>query len=447
MTGSDAFTPTRRTLIGAALLGAAGSGLRPATAQTLAAIYAPPKPGDTNKITLRFASHYVGVHPMGPVVRRLLNSFTEQYPNITIKFEGTPGNDHQTKIKLDASADRIPDLFNYWRLDPGFGLDQVAQADKLADLTAWTRSDPFFTDLFDDYSWKTASLGGKVYGIPLNMFYLEFLANKAVYARAGVDLPTDWDSLLNGVRALKQKGELPWAISIGNDSQGGRIYNYVVSRSVGNERAIRMHSGKEPINVPEMVVALQRLHDLVVGNVPGDAISIQNESVYAKYVNTNRGALIIDGSWATPTIKPAVQENLVVLEFPLIPGGAEKQRNVERDLTACWYMGAKAMQDDEKRPYVLQLVRHLASRQAGKLYVEEANTQVPMLGVEVDESKISRVAREAQTLAFSKPANRWIPSVMTPVQRHKFEPALGEFLSGKFEAPAFAAQLGEIFAT
>lgn len=66
MTGSDAFTPTRRTLIGAALLGAAGSGLRPATAQTLAAIYAPPKPGDTNKITLRFASHYVGVHPMGP---------------------------------------------------------------------------------------------------------------------------------------------------------------------------------------------------------------------------------------------------------------------------------------------------------------------------------------------------------------------------------------------
>jgi raffinose/stachyose/melibiose transport system substrate-binding protein len=443
MAGSPSLMPTRRALMGAALLGA---GLRAAAAEPMPATYAPPKPGDTTPVTLRFASHYVGVHPMGPVVRRLLASFTQQYPNVTIKFEGTPGNDHQTKIKLDASADRMPDLFNYWRLDPGFGLDQIVAAGKLADLTTWTRTDPFFQGLFDDYSWQTASLGGKVYGIPLNMFYVEFLANKAVFERAGVKLPTDWASLLDGVHALKQKGELPWAISIGNDSQGGRIYNYVVNRSVGNERALAMHSGREPINVPDMVAALARLRDLVVGCVPADAISIQNESVYAKYVNTNRGALIIDGSWATPTIKPAVQDNLVVMNFPLIPGGAQKQPNIERDLTGLWYMGAAAMADDARRPWVLQLIRHLSSRQAAKAYVEEANTQVPALGVEFDESKIGRVAREAQTLALSVPGNKWIPSVMKPTQRAKFEPALGEFLSGKYQPQEFAGRLGEIFA-
>jgi raffinose/stachyose/melibiose transport system substrate-binding protein len=446
MAGSKTFKPTRRVLMGAALLGAASASLPPANAQMPPPPYAPPKPGDSKKLTLRFATSYAGVHPMGPVVKKVLETFTDQYPNVTIKIEGTPGNDHQTKIKLDASADRMPDVFNYWRLDPGFGLDQIARAGKLADLTAWTKADPFFNGLFDDYSWKTASLDGKVYGIPLLMFYVEFLANKAVFARAGVPLPTDWDSLLSSVKALKQKGELPWAISIGNDSEGGRIYNYVVNRSLGNERALRMHSGQEPINVPEMVAAMQNLRELVVGNIPADAISIQNDSVYAKYVNTNRGALILDGSWVTPTIKPAVQENLVVLDFPLIPGGAQKQRNVERDLTSLWYVSAKSMRDDEKRPYVLQLIRHLASRQSAKIYAEQANQQVAALGVDYDESKYGRVAREAQTMAVNAPGNKWIPSVMTPVQRAKFEPALGEFLSGQHDPNAFVALLGTIFA-
>ncbi len=380
-------------------------------------------------------------------VRELLAAFQADYPNVTITVEETPGNDHQTKIKLDASSDRLPDVFNYWRLDPGFGLDQIARAGKLADLTNWTRNDPFFTRLFDAYSWQTASLDGKVYGVPLSMFYVEFLANKQVFDRAGVAVPTDWPSLLAGVKALKEKGELPWAISIGNDSPGGRVYNYVVNRSVGNARALRMHSGAEPIDVPDMVAAATRLHELVVGNIPMDAISIQNDSVYAKYVNTNRGGLILDGSWITLSIKPAVQQHLVVLDFPLIPGGAQTERNIERDLTSLWYLSARSMADDDKRPYLYKLVRRLSSRQAAKLYVEEASQLVPTLDLQVNMSKVNRIAIEAQALALSAPPNKWIPAVMTPVRRAKFEPLLGEFLAGKYEPAAFVQRLGVIFSS
>jgi hypothetical protein len=56
-----------------------------------------------------------------------------------------------------------------------------------------------------------------------------------------VPLPTDWNSLLAAVRALKAKGELPWAISIGNDSQGGRDNG---SRSRVDCAEARRHSGK-----------------------------------------------------------------------------------------------------------------------------------------------------------------------------------------------------------
>lgn len=378
-------------------------------------------------------------------VRAILSKFTRDYPAISISIEETPGNDHQTKIKLDAGSDRMPDLFNYWRLDPGFGLDQVARAGKLADLTEWTRTDPAFKGLFDDYSWQTATLGGKVYGVPVIMFYVEFLANPAVFERAGVKLPTDWASLLEAVRALKAKGELPWAISIGNDSQGGRIYNSIVNRTVGNARALRMHSGQEPINVPEMVAAATSLRDLVVGFTPSDAISINNDAVYAKYVNSGRGALMMDGSWITPTLKPEILETIEVLKFPLLPGGAETDFNVERDLTSLWYVGAKAMRDDARRPYVQELVRRLSSRAAEKTYAEDARQQIPALGVPVDETKYGRVALQAQTIALSVPANKWIPSVMKPAQRSKFEPLLGEFLSGTHTPELFVGSLAKIF--
>ena len=429
--------PTRRRLLAAGL--AASLPLGGARAD------APPPPAQP--LRLRFATNFAGVHPMAKVVHGIIDQFTHDYPTITVGIEETPGDDHLTKIKLDASADRLADLFNYWRLDPSFGLDQIARAGKLADLSDWTHSDPFFQGLFDDYSWRTASLDGKVYGGPCVMFYVEFLANRAVFDRAGVALPTDWASLLGAVKALSAKGELPWAISIGNDSQGGRIYNYVVNRMVGNPRALRMHSGQEPIDVPEMVTAATMLHDLVVGHIPADAISINNDAVYAKYVNSGRGALAMDGSWVTPTIKKEVLDNIVVLPFPLLPGGAQTDKNVERDLTSLWYVGAKPMRDAARWPYVQELVRRLSSRAAEKQYAEDAKQPIPALGVEVDQSRIGRVALEAQTMALASPANKWIPTVMKPQQRSKFEPLLGEFLSGDHTPEEFVARLTPIFKT
>jgi raffinose/stachyose/melibiose transport system substrate-binding protein len=410
-----------------------------------AAAFAQAPPPPARPLNLRFATSYAGVHPMAKAVRTVLDGFTRDYPTISISIEETPGNDHQTKIKLDASADRMPDLFNYWRLDPGFGLDQVARAGKVGDLTAWTKSDPFFTGLFDDYSWRTAALDGKVYGIPAVMFHVMFLANKAVFDRAGVPLPTDWASLVSAVKALSAKGELPWAISIGNDSQGGRIYNYVVNRMVGNPRALRMHSGQEPIAVPEMVAAATLLRELVVGHTAADAISINNDAVYAKYVNAGRGALIIDGSWITPNIKPEIQETIVLLRFPSVPGGAQTEGNIERDLTGLWYTGAKPMRDDERRPFIQELLRRLSSRAAAKIYAEQAKQPVPHLGVAIDPAQVGRIPQEAQAMALAAPANKWIPSVMKPAQRSKFEPLLGEFLSGNHTPEVFVTRLGSIF--
>ena len=440
--------PTRRSapfrilrMVGALALALAGASSLPATAQNA---YGPPPAGGP-KVSLRLATNAVGVAPMAKVLPQLIKKFEADYPNVSVAYEGTPGNDHQTKIKLDASSNRLPDLFSYWRMDPSFGLDQIVDAGRIADLTEWTRNDPAFKGMFDDSSWATATRNGAVRGVPFQMFYVYFGANPTVFKRAGVDVPKNWQELLAATTALKAAGEIPWGISIGRDSQGGRIYNLVVNRLIGNERALRMHSGQEPINVPEMVEAARLVAELVVGKTPADAIAIDNNAAYAKYVNDNRGAMWVDGSFALGQLSDPIRNSLVPLDFPLIPGGVEKEFRTERDLTSLWYVNARSYQDDVKRPYIQELIRRLTSRDAAKLYAEQAKSPVPNIGVDIDPEAVGPAAVVTQQKALSAPANKWIPTVMTPDARAKFEPVLSEFLAGRHTPEDFVKRLGVIF--
>ena len=277
-------------------------------------------------MTIRWATNYVGNHAMMAPTREILKKFQADYPNVTIEIEESPGNDHMTKIKLDASSDRLPDVFNYWRMDPAFGLDQIVDAGKVADISEWTKTDPFFKDLFDDSAWRTASRNGKVYGMPTLMFFVQFLANKEVLERAGVKMPTTYEELLAAVKALKAKGELPWGMAAKNGGHTIRGYNYVFNRMMGNQRALNMHAGKEPYNTPEAVKAAEMMKELFVGNIPEDAIALDENAVLAKYINPSKAAFVIDGSWENPNITKETQEKMQVLEFPLVPGGAEKEK-------------------------------------------------------------------------------------------------------------------------
>jgi ABC-type glycerol-3-phosphate transport system substrate-binding protein len=381
---------------------------------------------------------------MAAPVKAILEQFQKDYPNVTIEIEESPGNDHQTKIKLDASSDRLPDVFNYWRMDPAFGLDQVVDAGLVADLSEWTQSDPFFTDLFEASAWKTASRDGKVYGVPTLMFYVEFLANKEVLDRAGLQAPTTYEDLVAAVKALKAKGELPWGMAGKGGGYTVRAYNYVFNRMIGNQRARDMHAGLEEYNVPEVLEAAKLMEELFIGYLPEDAIALDAAAVNAKYINTGEAALMILGSWENANIAPEIQEKLIVLEFPLVPGGVETEKFVEKDLTNLWYASAKEYDDPVKQFYIQELIKRLSSREAGKLYAEQGKQPIPMLGADVDPGVVGPLFVASQTVAQERPGNKYIAAVMSADASAKFAPLVAEFFSGKYTPEEFVALMAEV---
>lgn len=421
---------------------ASGVALCSGIAMAQADAYAPP-PADGPKLTLRVATTYAGANSMAAPFEEILAQFQRDYPNITISHEATPGVDHQTKIKLDGTSNRLPDVFAYWRLDPAYGLDQMADAGLIADLTEWKNNDPFFEGLFDPSSWNTATRDGKVYGVPTQAFYIWFLANKAVFERAGIEIPTTWEEFVAAGPALREAGEMPWGINNGRDSMVARVYNHVMSRYLGNERAVNIHGGLEPANVPEMVEAAAFVQELLTGNLPEDAISTSNDQVYAKYINTQRAALMIDGSFRISMIDPAIEDNLVVIDFPIVPGGVQTEHSVERDLASLWYASAARYNDDERRPYIQELIRRLTSREAGTVFMEQAKTTQPQLGIG-NPDVVGRLVVETSERAFSAPGNRWVPRLMKPEHSARFEPLLSEFVSGMYTPEEYVEKLSAI---
>ncbi len=421
---------------------ASGLGLWGGTAIAQSDTYAPP-PADGPQLTLRIATTYAGANSMAAPFDEIIAQFEQDYPNVKVAHEATPGVDHQTKIKLDGSSNRLPDVFAYWRLDPAYGLDQMADAGLVADLSAWKAEDPFFEGLFDESSWNTATRDDKVYGVPTQAFYIWFLANTAVFERAGVEIPSTWDEFVAVGPALKAAGEMPWGINNGRDSMVARVYNHVMSRYLGNERAVNIHGGLEPANVPEMVEAATFVQELLVGNLPEDAISTTNDQVYAKYINTQRAALMIDGSFRIAGIDPAIHDNLVVIDFPIVPGGVQTQHSVERDLASLWYASAARYADEQRRPYIQELIRRLTSREAGALFMEKANTTQPQLGIG-NPDVVGRLVVETSERAFSVPGNRWVSRLMKPEHGARFEPLLSEFVDGQYTPAEYVERLAAI---
>ncbi|NIF79607.1 extracellular solute-binding protein [Paraburkholderia sp. Cy-641] len=440
----DRAMPRRDALrhLAALAISIASGGLTAKTALA-ASPYASP-PSDGPGFSMRVATTYAGAEPLAKPFTKVLNEFQRDYPNIKLIHEATPGFDHQTKIKLDALSDRLPDVFTFWRLDPSYGLDQIAEAGRLADLTAWSQNDPFFKGLFDDSSWDTATRKGVVYGIPAQMFYIWLLVNRKILDRAKVPVPTTWDELVAAGPRLRAAGEIPWSINNGNDSMAARVYNYVMSRCLGNERAVRIHGGLEPADSPDMIRASTLVQQLLGGNIPSDGITLSSDLVYAKYTNTEKAAFLIDASFRLFEIDPKIAGDLQVLNFPAIPDGVQHDFRVERDLTSLWYASSKQYADAARRPYIQEFIRRMTNRQTARYFTETAKVQMPQLDLEVDPAAVGQLSVETLKAALAAPGNKWVPKLMKPAQRTRYEPLMSEFIEGKYTPQEYVAKFAEI---
>lgn len=398
---------------------------------------------EAKKVTIRFSAQSMDVETS--VTLKILKQFEEDYPNVTLELEESPGNDLITKINTDIMGDNAPDIFAFWRPEAKWNVDKYIAKGAIADLTTLVREDEFFEDLLPDYAWRTATVDGKVVAIPRQSFYVEFLVNKVIFDKYDIPLPTDWDSLVNATIQLKKNGIIPWAVDTKEGlDDSSRIFNAIINRTVGNPKGLELLKGNESFQSEEVIKALGYMQEVVKNNAPEDAAALGFDQVIAKYFNTGKAGMILGNAGQIDVnLSEEIMQDLVALPFPLTPQTVLDKPSLEQDITNLIYISSKAYEDADKKEYVIELMKRLVSKEAAKRYYEEERFMVPHEGLDIDSSKVSKLQLSAAQVANASPGDKWLLSFAKPGPVDDFRIAINEFWRGEYTPEEFAARLDE----
>lgn len=182
---------------------------------TASSDYAPPSKDTKATITYAFWDA-----TQKKAIQANLEGFRAKYPNITVKLDVTPYATYWTKAQTQASSDTLPDLL--WMNGPNFQL--YASNGKLAPITSEVKGgyiDPknYPSALVDLYK-----LDGVQYGVPKDFDTIGLWYNKAIFAKAGVDVPTadwTWQDLSTAANRISTalKGDGIYGVAGGMDGQ------------------------------------------------------------------------------------------------------------------------------------------------------------------------------------------------------------------------------------
>jgi ABC-type glycerol-3-phosphate transport system substrate-binding protein len=400
----------------------------------------------SGSVTLTFATNQITAENNGttPVFKQLVSEFQQQNPGVHIQLEEAQNTALQPLVQLAFASHNVPDVFNFWRPQPAFNMNNYIASGELGDLTSLAQT-PAVKSEFPASSWQTATVNGKVWGLPLTNYAVPLIVNKAVFAKAGLPLPTTWQTLVSDVPALKAKGFIPWTVSTeSTDQSDDRLLDYVLDRDLGNQAALNLFEGKGSFTSTQVEKALADYLSISAGYGPPDASSLDDNEAIAKYYNTGRSAMLLTNSAYTPTVTGSAAQTSEVIPFPLIPGGAETTPHMEKDLTTLMYASTAALSNPTTGPLVkkfLTLATSLQTEQA--LSDNDVLAAAPQ--VKVDASKTGQLFADIQQATSAEPEDKWLGNARTPSQQQSFYPLMAQSWSGSFSASSFASQLASMF--
>ena len=162
----------------------------------------------------------------------MVAAFMKAFPNIKINYQNVgQGGPHYQKLRDALTAGTgIPDVaqmeFN--------SIPSFRALNALADMGAAGANS--IKDKFVDWTWKAASDGDKVYGIPWDSGPMGLLYREDVYAKSKVAPPETWDDFAEA------------ALKIAKDSPGSYIANFPAASDAGWTAGVLWQKGWRPFH-------------------------------------------------------------------------------------------------------------------------------------------------------------------------------------------------------
>ena len=261
--------------------------------------------------------------PNKTIFDSIVADFNKINPEVQIDRQLLVNDPFKTKLAAAMQAGTPPDLFQSWG---GGVLKAYVDAGLMQDIGdklkegGWGES--FRKAALDVYTFD-----GKTYGVPWNFGMVGFWYNKALFSKAGVDVPKTWSEFLLVVKKIKNAGITP--IALGNkDKWPGHFWWSYLNIRIGGKAAFdaaftRAGTFADPPFV-EAGVKLKELIDLQPFPKGFETLDFDQHSAL---MGNAEAAMELMGQWGPGNAKgkskdgKGIGDDLSSFGFPAVEGG------------------------------------------------------------------------------------------------------------------------------
>lgn len=330
--------------------------------------------GDGNKeVTLKTVSMFGGTDPNAEVYQAINNELMEEYDYITIE-DNSQSSDEEWKatVNADFSVGNEPDVIQFFT---DATADTIVATGKLVSIADIQKEYPEYAqDTLDSALSAAANTDGVQRAIPTTGYWEGLFCNKDLFDQYGLELPTDWDSLVTAIETFKANDIIPIACSLNNVPH--YWIEFLMLYAAGVDEFVTI-----PETAPEGWAAglslFKTLRDM--GAFPADTDTVDDAYV-GQLFRDKKAAMQLDGSWYSGNITDT--DNTVVIAFPGVPDQKAEAKALIGGISSGFYITKKAWDDPDKRDAAVKFVMAHTSQEGVQRYWE-ATGAVSQAAVEV----------------------------------------------------------------
>jgi raffinose/stachyose/melibiose transport system substrate-binding protein len=279
----------------------------------------------TDKAKVSIWHNWTGQDAKGIAMRKIIDDFKSQHPEIELEVEGLPTDGLKTRLRTVAAADEMPDLFVMW---PDAMTKEFVNGKLLQPIDEFLNSKPEWKNNFIPNALDGYTIDGKVYSVPMNLAPSSFIYyNQAIFDKYNVKAPKTWDELKAAIDTFNKNNIIPMAL--GNKANWvaqSTIFSTIADRITGTDWLLKASSQDgAKFTDPEFVKALTVFQDLGKSKAFQDGFNGIDENQMMQLYFQGKAAMFMDGGWAAANLVNNAPKDVLdtthITILPAIDGG------------------------------------------------------------------------------------------------------------------------------
>jgi multiple sugar transport system substrate-binding protein len=233
------------------------------------------------------------------------------HPSTKVKLLFNGGNDNALqKTVAGFTAGNYPDVaYEY-----GSSAAQLARQPKLVDLSAKVQGANVDWNDFYVSERQSATVNGKVVGVPALVDDLSLVYNKKLLAAAGVPAPTNdwtWQDFRNAAHKISRSGNHIYGWAYVNDGSEDTVWRFLAMLWQAGGDLLTKDNKKPAFDSPAGLAALQQLHDMAVTDK--SVYFDSGNQNYLNLFNSGKIGMLWTGPWDLSSINSDVDYGVTYL--------------------------------------------------------------------------------------------------------------------------------------